>query len=127
MMSLLYGCPIFWGSEPRINSFEFIKLNSLYLRTTCHKIYPISHVHTVPIERCAFLYAFITDGSMCFPSMFIQTIVDIYRSMSKSQKLFFPMFIFRILRFLGLSDFPPLELVHITTPIGATYLRQRQT
>ena len=37
------------------------------------------------------------------------------------------MFIFRILRFLGLSEFPPLEFVHITTPIGATYLRQRHT
>ena len=36
------------------------------------------------------------------------------------------MFIFRILRFLGLLDFPPLELMHITAPIGATYLRQRQ-
>ena len=58
--------------------------------------------------------------------MFIQTIVDIYRSKSKSQNLFFHMFILRILRFLGLLDFPPLELVHITAPIGATYLRQRQ-
>ena len=62
-----------------------------------------------------------------FLSMFIQIIVDIYRSKSKSksQKLFFPIFIFRILRFLDLLDFPPLELVHITAPIGATYLRQR--
>ena len=102
---------------------KFIEINSLYLRITCHNIYPISHVHTVPIDRCAFLYAFITDGSMCFPTMFIQTIVDIYRSKSKSQNLFFPMFIFRILRILSLSEFPPLELVHITTPIGATYLR----
>ena len=62
---------------------------------------------------------------MCFPSMFIQTIVDISRSKDKSQKLFFPMFIFRILRFLGLSDFPRLELVHLIASIGATYLRQR--
>ena len=106
MMSLLYGRIVSWGSEPRINSFEFIELNSLYLRITCHNIYPISHVHTVPIKRCAFLYAFITDSFMCFPSMFIQTIIDTYRSNSKTQKLFFPMFIFRILRFLGLSDFP---------------------
>ena len=74
-------------------------LNSLYLRITSHNIYPISHVHTVPIERCAFLYALITDGSMCFPSMFIKTIVDVYRSKGKGQKLFFPLFIFRILRF----------------------------
>ena len=53
---------------------------------------------------------------MSFLSMFIQIIVDIYMSKSKSQKLFFPMFILRILRFLGLLDFPPLELVHITAP-----------
>ena len=77
-----------------------------------------------PIDTCTFVYAFVTDDSMCFPSMFIQTIVDISRSKSKSQKLFFTMFIFRILRFLGLSEFPPLELVHVTAPIGATYLRQ---
>ena len=82
-MSLLCGCPISWGTEPRINSCEFTKLNSLYLRISCHNIYPISHVHTVPIDRCAFLYAFVTNGSMCFPSMFIQTIVDITRSKSK--------------------------------------------
>ena len=126
MMSLFCGCPVSWGYEPRINSCEFTKLNSLYLRITCHNIYPISHVHTVPIERCAFLYAFVIDGSMCFPSMFIQTIVDISRSKSKSksQKSFFPMFIFRILRFLGLLKFLPLELVHITALIKATYLRQ---
>ena len=52
--------------------------------------------------------------------MLIQTIVDVSRSTSKSQKLFFPMFIFRILRFLWLSSFPLLELVHIIAPIGAT-------
>ena len=63
---------------------------------------------------------------MCFPSMFIQIIVDIYRSKSKDQKLFFPLFIFQILRFLELSKFPSLELVHIMDPIGTTYLRQRQ-
>ena len=117
MMSLLCGCLFSWGTKPRISSCEF------YLRISYHNIYPISHVHTVPIDRCAFLYALVTDGSMCFPSMFIQTIVDIYRSTSKAQKLFFPMYIYRILRFLRLSDFSPLELVRITAPIGATYLR----
>ena len=89
-------------------------------------IYPISHVHIVPIERCASLYAFITNGSMRFPSMFIQSIVDVYRSKSKGQKLFFPLFIFRILRYLEMSEFRHLELVHIMVPIGTTYLRQRQ-
>ena len=120
-MSLLRGRSISWGIEPRINSYEFTELNYLYLQISYHNIYPISHVHIVPIDRCAFLYAFIIDGSMCFPSLFIQTIVVIYRSKSKG---FFLVYISRILRFLGLSDFPPLELVRLTTPIGATFLRQ---
>ena len=47
-------------------------------------------------------------------------------SNSKAQKLFFPVFIYRVLNFLGLSNFPPLELLHIIAPIGATFLRQRQ-
>ena len=83
IMSLLCGRFVSWGTEPRINSCEFIELKSLYLRISCHNIYPISHVHTVPIDRCAFLYALITNGFMCFPPLFIQTIVDVYRSKSK--------------------------------------------
>ena len=63
---------------------------------------------------------------MCFPFLFIQIIVEIYRSKSKAQKLFFPMFIYRELNFLGLEDFPALELVHIIAPIGAIFLIQRQ-
>ena len=124
MMSLLCGRPISWGTKPIINSCELTELNFLYLRISCHNIYPISHVHTIPIDRCAFLYALVTDGSVCFPFLFIQTIFDIYRSTSKAQNLLFPMYIYRILRFLGLSDIPPLELVHIIAPVGATFLRQ---
>ena len=63
---------------------------------------------------------------MCFPSLFIQTVVEIYRSKSKAQKLFFAVFIYRVLNFLGLKDFPTLELVHIIDPIGATFLKQQQ-
>ena len=36
-----------------------------------------------------------------------------------------PIFIQRILLFLGLDDFPDGEPVHIIAPIGATFLRQR--
>ena len=122
VMSLLHGRSVTWGSKPRINSSEFIELNYLYLRIAYHNIFPISHIHTITLDRCAFLYAFITDGSMCFLSLFIQTIVEIYRSKSKAQKLFFPVFIYRVLNFLGLEDFPTLELVHIIAPIGATFL-----
>ena len=123
-MSLLCGRSISWGFEPRINSCELTELNSLYLRIAWHNIFPISHVHTIPIDRCAFLYAFIIDESMYFPSLFIQTIVDTYRSKSKAQKLFFSVFIYRVSNFLALANFPPLELVHIIALIGASFLKQ---
>lgn len=38
--------------------------------------------------------------------------------------LFFLVFIYRVLNYLDLENFPPLELVHITSPIGATFLKQ---
>ena len=34
-------------------------------------------------------------------------------------------FIYRILLFLGLADFPSGELIHVVAPLGATFLRQR--
>ena len=60
---------------------------------------------------------------MCFLSLFIQTIVEVYQSKSMLYNLFFPIFIYRVLLFLGLERFPSLELVYITAPIGATFLR----
>ena len=123
VMSLLCGKSITWGFEPRINSSEFTELNYLYLRIACYNIFSISRIHTIPLDKCAFLYACITDGSMCFSSLFNQTIVEVYGSKSKAQKLFFLVFICRVLNFLSLEDFPALELVHIFAPIGATFLR----
>ena len=66
VVSLLCGRSITWGSEPRINSSVFTKLNYLFFRIACHNIFPISHIHTISLDICAFLYAFIIDGSMCF-------------------------------------------------------------
>ena len=37
----------------------------------------------------------------------------------------YPIFIHRILLFLGLADFPSSEPVHVVGPLGATFLRQR--
>lgn len=79
VMSLLYGKSISWGSDPRVISNELTKLNYLFFRTACHNIYPISRMHTIPIDRCIFLCALITDAPICFPLVFIKTIVEVYR------------------------------------------------
>ena len=39
--------------------------------------------------------------------------------------LIHPIFIHKILLFLGLANFPAGEPVHVIAPIGATFLRQR--
>ena len=82
-------------------------------------------MHTIPIKRCAFLYAFFTNASISFPSLFISSLVEVYRSSSRAHGLFFPIFIHQILLHLGLDEFFASEPVHIIAPIGATFLSQR--
>ena len=71
------------------------------------------------------MYALITDASICFPSLFYQMLVEAHRSKCKKHGLFFPVFIYRVLNFLGLENFPSLELIHIIALIGTTFLKQR--
>ena len=72
-----------------------------------------------------FLYALVTDAPMSFPTLFIRSLVEVYRSSSTAHGLFFPVFIHRILLHLGLEDFPASEPIHIIALIGATFLRQK--
>ena len=96
IMSLITGTSISWGTNSRVTSYELTELNYLFFRISCHCIWPISDLHTIPIERYAFLYTLITDALMSFPSLFISSFVGVHRSSAKSHGLFFPVFIHRI-------------------------------
>ena len=122
-MSFIIGTSISWGTDPHVTSHELTELNYLFFRISCHIIWPISHLHTIPIKRCAFLYALITDAPMSFPTLFNRSLVVVHRSSAKSHGLFFSVFIHRILLNLGLKEFLIFEPVHIIAPIGATFLR----
>ena len=122
IMSLLTSTTISWGTDPRITTHDLTELNYLFFRIYFYSIWPISHIHTIPIERCVFLYALITNTPMSFPTLFIRSLVKVYRSSAKSHGLFFPVFIHRILLDLGLEDFFASKPVHIISPIGATFL-----
>ena len=50
-----------------------------------------------------------------------------HRSSAAEHVLIHPIFIHRILLFLGLVDFPSGKPIHVVTPLGATFLRQRAT
>ena len=54
VMSYITGSSIQWGSDPRITSAELTETAYLLFRIACHSLWPISHLHTIPLERCAF-------------------------------------------------------------------------
>ena len=72
-----------------------------------------------------FLYAFVSGVSISFPHLFLHSLNEVHRSFAVRHTLIYPIFIHRILLFLGLDDFPSGGLVHVVAPIGATFLRQR--
>ena len=109
--------------DPRIMSFELSKTAYFFLRVACHSLWPISHLHTLPLKRCVFLYAFMSGAFISFPHLFLHSLNKVHRSSVVGHALIQPIFIHRILLFLGLVDFPFGEPVYVVTPIGATFLR----
>ena len=125
VMSHITGSSIQWGFDPRITSSALSKTAYLFLKVACHSLWPISHLHTIPLERCMFLYALMSGVSINFPHLFFRSLNEVHRSSAIRHALIYPIFIHRILLFLGLADFPASEPVHVVGPLGATFLRQR--
>ena len=66
-----------------------------------------------------------SGASISFPHLFLRSLNEIHRSSAIGHALIYPIFIHRILLFLGLADFPSSEPVHVVGPLGATFLRQK--
>ena len=58
-------------------------------------------------------------------SFVFRSLNEVHRSSAIGHALIHPIFIHRILLFLGLANFPAGEPVHVVAPLGATFLRQR--
>ena len=106
-------------------SAELTETTYLIFRIACHSLWSISHLHTIPLERCVFLYAFVFGASISFPHLFLHSLNEVHRSSAVAHAFIRPIFIHRILLFLGLVDFPTGEPVHVIAPIGATFLSVR--
>ena len=70
-----------------------------------------------------FLYALMSGASISFPLLFLRSLNEVCRTSVIGHALIHPIFIHRILLFLGLADFPAGEPVHVVSPLGATFLR----
>ena len=123
VMSHITGSSIQWGSDPRIMSSALSETAYLFLRVACHSLWPISHLHTIFLEQCVFLYAFMSGASISFPHLFLCSLNEVHRSSAIGHALIHSIFIHRILLFLGLADFHAGEPVHVVGPLGATFLR----
>ena len=55
-------------------------MTCLFFRIACYSLWPISHLHTIPLERCVFLYAFVFGASISFPHLFLRSLNEVHRS-----------------------------------------------
>ena len=94
VMSHITGSSIQWGSNPRIKSFAFSETAYLFLRVACHSLWPISHLHIIPLERCVFLYAFKSGASISFPHLFLHSLNEVHRSSAIGHVLIYILFSF---------------------------------
>ena len=69
------------------------------------------------------MYAFVSGAFISFPHLFLRSLNEVHRSSTVGHALIHPIFIHKILLFLGLDGFLSGELVHVVAPIGATFLR----
>ena len=72
-----------------------------------------------------FLYAFVSGAFINFPYLFLHSLNEVHRSSVVGHALIHPIFIHRILLYLGLDSFLSGEPIHVIAPIGATFLLQR--
>ena len=60
VMSYITGSSIQWGSNPQIMSSALTETAYLFLRVVCHSLWPISHLHTILLERlCVFVHFYV--------------------------------------------------------------------
>ena len=123
VMSHITGSSIQWGFDSRITSSALSETAYLFLRVACHSLWPISHLYTISLERCVFLYAFMSSASISFPHLLLRSLNEVHRSFAIGHALIYPIFIHRILLFLSLANFPTSEPVHVVSPLCATFLR----
>ena len=124
-MSYITRSSIQWGSNSRITTAELIEIRYLFFRIACHSVWPISHLHTIPLEHCALLYALVINAPIRFPHLFISSLIEVYMSSSIAYAFFFPVLIHQILLHLSLDESSASKPVYIIAPIGATFLRER--
>ena len=90
IISYITGSSIQWDYDPRITTAELTLIHYIFFRIACHSFWPISHLHTIPLERCAFLYALVTNAPISFPHLFIHSLIEVHRSSSTALALLFP-------------------------------------
>ena len=94
IMSYIIGSSIQWGSDLRITSSTLSEIAYLFLRIACHSLWPTSHLHTIPVERCVFLYTFMSGAFISSPYLFLRSLNEVHRSSAVGHALIYILFSF---------------------------------
>ena len=97
VMSHITRSSIQWSSDPQITSSALSETAYLFLRVVCHSLWPISHLHSIPLERYVFLYTFMSGASISFPHLFLRSLNEVHRSSAIRHALIHPIFMLSIL------------------------------
>ena len=95
---------------------SLLRLPIFFLGNMSFVVAYFSSPHHPSRAMCVF-YAFVSGASISFPHL------SIFRSFAIGHALIHPIFIHKILLFLGLDGFPSSEPIHVVAPIGAIFLR----
>ena len=76
---------------------------------------------------CVFVrfHVFMSSASISLSHLFLHSFNEVHSSSVVGHALIHPIFIHRILLFLGLADFPSGGPILVVAPLGATFLRQK--
>ena len=66
-------------------------------------LHPLSHYNSIIEPRARFLLSLLKDISINFPSLFILSLIDVYKDMTTHDKLIFPSTIMWLLHHFSVS------------------------
>ena len=66
-------------------------------------LHPLSHYNSIIEPRARFLLSLLKDISINFPSLFILSLIDVYKDMTTRDKLIFPLAMTWILCYASVS------------------------
>ena len=122
LWSLFCETPSSWGDCQNTHCSDFAKDPRFLNMVMTFILHHLSHYNSIIEPRARFLLSLLKDISINFPSLFIFSLIDVYKDMTTRDKLIFPSVITRILHHFSVS-FPESPQFMVISAINAATVR----